>query len=844
MPSLLHGKRRGRFARTFGLFVLGMLLLGVFVLSGFLVWAASIELPDFHLLDQRKVAQSTKIYDRTGENLLYDVHQDVRRTVVTFEEISPYIKNATVAIEDDQFYNHFGIEPTAILRAILVNLHLKQGYSGQGGSTITQQVIKMALLSPEKSITRKVKEWILSVRLERVMTKEQILGLYLNEAPYGGNIYGVEEASRMFFGKSAKDVTLAEAAYLASLPQAPTLYSPYGTNKKLLDTRKDLVLKKMLELNMITGDEYALARKEEVRFIPSAERGIRAPHFVMFIRQLLAQKYGEDALNEEGLRVITTLNLDLQTQAEDIVKKYALENTKTFNASNAALVAIDPKTGEILAMVGSRDYFDTKIDGNFNIATANRQPGSAFKPFVYAAGLEMGYTQEMRLFDVPTQFSTRCDAFGNPLGNATADDCYMPTNYDGQYRGPMTLKNAVAQSVNIPAVKMLYLVGLDRALNFAKKVGITTLGDKSRYGLTLVLGGGEVSLLDMTSAYGVFANDGARAPYQGILKVEDDRGATLEEYAPHADRVMDSDVAHNISDMLSDNDARTPAFGAQSYLYFPDHQVAVKTGTTNDYRDAWIIGYTPSLVVGAWAGNNDNSPMEKKVAGFIVAPLWNAFFQKAFAKIPNERFFSPLSVPKSTKPALRGIWEGSQVFDVDKFSGKLATQYTPEDARMERVAPDPHEILHWVNKDDPTGTPPINPSADPQYQLWEIPAQLWIAKNGLPSIVTRDIPTSPDDIHTLEHQPSGYFIAPATSTVSGLGDRLTIEAAIHSTYPITLVEFYFNNQLLGTVQQPPYTISFVPQESGGTIGSNELKMVIRDFVYNKIEETEEITLSP
>lgn len=836
---------RVKILRVVGMMVFVCLLVGVFLLSGFLVWAANIEMPDFRLFEERKIAQSTKIYDRTGEILLFDVHKDIRRTIVPLDNIDTDIQNATIAIEDDRFYSHVGIEPTAIIRAILVNLGLREGYSGQGGSTITQQVIKMALLTSEKTITRKVKEWILAIRLERVMSKEQILALYLNEAPYGGNIYGVEEAAMAFFGKSAKDVTLAEAAYLASLPQAPTLYSPFGSNRELLERRKNLILDRMKDLGMINEETYTAAKNEQVKFIPPTERGIQAPHFVLFVREQLAKKYGEEALNEGGLRVITTLDMDLQRKAEEIVKKHALENTQKYNASNAALVALDPKTGEILAMVGSRDYFDKTIDGNYNIATANRQPGSAFKPLVYAAGLELGYTPKTVLFDVPTQFSTRCDAFGNPQGSANPEDCYMPVNYDGNYRGPITLKDALAQSVNIPAVKMLYLVGIDRALEIAKRFGISTLTDKGRYGLTLVLGGGEVSLLELTSAYGVFAAEGKRFPYQSVLRVEDHLGSVIEEYTPRGDQVIDTEITRKISDMLSDNDARTPAFGNRSYLYFPDREVAVKTGTTNDYRDAWIVGYTPSLVVGAWAGNNDNSPMEKKVAGFIVAPLWNEFFLEAFKKIPYERFSPPLPVSQAVKPALRGVWYGSDTYMIDRFSGKLATEFTPEDARIERVVPNPHEILHWVDKENPTGPIPQHPEVDPQYHLWEIPAQLWILQHGIPegSIISSR-PVEYDDVHTPEKLPVGFFISPTTTQTYHLSDKISVEAFVRGVFPITSVEFYFNNQYIGSSTFPPYIISFSPEEYGAQAGRGTVKMVMRDFVLNTVEHSIDILLLP
>lgn len=833
-----------RLTRTLQLITIGILTVGIFSVSAFLVWATSIKVPDFSLFESRKVSQSTKIYDRTGKILLYDVHKDIRRTIVTFDKISTYMKNATVAIEDEQFYDHAGIQPKAILRAVLVNLGLRTGYSGQGGSTITQQVIKNALLSREKTLTRKIKEWVLALKLEGVLSKEEILALYLNESPYGGNIYGVEEASMAFFGHSANELSLAEAAYLAALPQSPTRYSPYGNHTDLLEERKNLVLQKMLDLGSINEEEYTAAMGEKVTFIPSIERGIRAPHFVMFVRELLAERYGENEVAEGGLKVTTTLDIDLQQKAEETVAEFAETNEKQFRASNAALVALDPKTGQILAMVGSRDYFDVEHEGNFNVATAKRQPGSAFKPFVYAAAFEAGYTPDTVLFDVPTQFSSYCDADGKPIANADPSLCYMPENYDGTYRGPISLRNALAQSINVPAVKMLYLVGLRRAIEFAERLGITTLTDTDRYGLTLVLGGGEVSLLEMSSAYGVFANDGKREPYTGILAVEDSFGNTLEQYTEKDIPVVDPEVARKVSDVLSDNIARTPAFGAQSYLNFSDRAVAVKTGTTNDYRDAWIIGYTPSIVVGAWAGNNDNTPMEKKVAGFIIAPLWNAYLSKIFPSLPLERFPSPQPTLKTLKPALRGLWYGGSVYAVDKISGKLATEYTPQELIEERVVPNPHEILYWVNKSDPSGPPPLNPYDDPQFLLWETPAQAWIQKNGLPAQAWGAIPTAVDDVHHPEFAPQITITQPNATSTYASAEKLVVDVQIQSRFSIEHVDFFVNGIFLGSTRTMPYVFAFVPKNIENMREVNELSVTAYDVVGNKNEAVITFTVVP
>lgn len=832
MKTRLQKNKTNSIIHLFQITTILLLIVVIFSVSAFFIWAATVQIPDFGLFESRKVSQSTKIYDRTGTILLYDVHKDVRRTIIPFESISPYLKNASVAIEDDQFYQHIGIQPKAILRAVLVNLHLRNGYVGQGGSTITQQVIKNALLSQEKTITRKVKEWILAIKLEHIMNKEQILTLYLNEAPYGGNIYGVEEASMSFFGKHASSVDLAEAAYLSALPQAPTTYSPYGNNVDKLEARKNLVLKKMFDLHMINEEDYTTAKNEKVKFIPPQQGGIRAPHFVMFIKEQLVEKYGEDALEEGGLRVTTTLDMGLQKKAEDVIKQYAEQNEKQYNAKNESLVAIDPKTGQILMMVGSRDYFDVKHDGNYNIALAKRQPGSAFKPFVYAAAFEKGYTPDTVVFDSPTQFSTRCDPYGNPLGGADTSVCYMPENYDHIYRGPMSLRNALAQSVNVPAVKMLYLVGLNSAIDMAQRLGITSLQDKSRYGLTLVLGGGEVSLLEMTSAYGVFANDGKRNPYTGILKIEDTQGNLVYEYLKNETEVIDPEIARKITDVLSDNAARAPAFGENSFLKVADREVAVKTGTTNNYRDAWIIGYTPSMVVGAWAGNNDNTSMQKKVAGFIIAPIWNAFFSSASSTLLTEHFTPPQPTPKNLKPALRGVWYGGDVYHVDKISGKLATEFTPIEMVEDRVMANPHEILYWVNKNDPLGPAPTNPYTDPQFLLWEIPAEKWITENGLPYGAFNAVPQLNDDVHRPELAPIVNIIKPEATTTYSSNQKMIVETVVRSNFQINHVDVFFNNTLIGSNKTAPYDFSFIPSQTGVLSDVNELRVVATDIVGN------------
>ncbi len=697
----VHKKKRVR-SRFFRELFLVLFSFVIITLSLLLVWLTSIQLPDFNNFENRNIANSTKIYDRTGTIVLYNIHDNIKRTAVSIDDISPYIKKATISIEDAHFYEHYGFRPTSFIRAVIANIN-SQGYS-QGGSTIDQQVIKNALLTREKTISRKLKEIILSIKLDRELPKDSILQIYLNESPYGGTIYGVEEASLTYFNKKAKDVTLTEAAYLAALPQAPTYYSPYGKHREELEKRKNLVLQRMYDLGHITLEEKIASQKENIVFEKDVSNSGKALHFVMYIREYLEEKYGVDLVQNGGLKVITTLDYTLQEQFEKIVKDGAFENEKKFKAKNSALVAIDPKTGQILSMVGSRDFFDTEIPGQFNITTAFRQPGSSIKPIIYAAAFNLGYTPETILFDVPTQFSSVCDAYGNPLrAGVDPSVCYMPENYDGIFRGPMTLRDALAQSINVPAVKLLYLTGISTAISLAQAMGLSTISDPDRYGLSLVLGGGEITLLELTNAYGVFANNGIYNKQQGILEVRDRDDSILQKFSLNETEVLPESITTLISSVLSDNIARTPSYGSNSALYFKDRPVAVKTGTTNDYKDVWVIGYTPSVVIGMWAGNNDNTPIDKKTSGFVLAPVWRKAMLVATENTPVEYFPDPLP-NTSSKPILRGTF---------CINGGI------------------HTILNYVIKNNPNGEYPTSPTTDSQYSLWETGIQAWLNRHPL-----------------------------------------------------------------------------------------------------------------
>ena len=704
---------------------IGFFVLGLIVSGGIFIWISTLEIPDLSAFEQRRIQQSTKIYDRTGEVMLYDLHQDVRRTIVPFEEISYHMKNATVAIEDDQFYKHYGIDPLAIVRSMINNVRSGGGpFDGAGGSTITQQVIKNSLLEQEKRLTRKIKEAILAIKIERVLSKDEILNHYLNESPYGGTIYGVEEASQAFFAKSASDLTLPEAAYLAALPQAPTRLSPYGNNRESLDRRQKLVLERMLVNDFITKEEYEAAVAVEVEFQPQAVTGIRAPHFVMYIRELLVEKFGEEALSEKGYRVITSLDWELQQEAERIVAEKAEHNEKTFNASNAGMVAIDPKTGDILVMVGSRNYFDEEIDGNFNTALAPRQPGSSIKPIVYASAFSKGYTPDTKVYDVKTQFSSVCE----PWDLSNENPCYSPNNYNNQFIGPISLRNALAQSLNIPAVKVLYLTGIRDAIKLAGDMGITTLNDPDRLGLTLVLGGGEVKLLEHTGAYAVFANEGVKAERRPILRIENAQGTVIEEVAVREERVLDRNVALTISDVLSDNNARAPLWGYNSAVHFADRDVAVKSGSTNNSRDAWIMGYAPNLAVGVWTGNNDNASMNG-LSGLIATPMWRSFMDVALAKLDKESFGEAPATNPTIKPILRG-----EIVDANMLLQNIQAGTGSSTIDLASLTSGMHNILHYVNKSDPLGAYPTNPANDSQYNNWEYAVQQWVNATYVPLI--------------------------------------------------------------------------------------------------------------
>jgi len=696
------------FKKLFKIAGVGFVLLIIF--SFFLFVYFIKDLPRPERFSEGVIAQSSKIYDRTGKVLLYEIAGEEKRTFVKLSEIPDYLKWAVISVEDAKFYTHKGLDFRALLRAVLYDLKL--GKFAQGASTISQQLIRSYFLSTQKTLTRKTREIVLTLELERRYSKDQILEWYLNLIPFGGNIYGVEAASESFFGKKVSEISLGEAAVLAALIRSPSYLSPYGSHLNDLLIRKNYVLERMWQEGYISKKEKEKAQKAQITFLPPTTT-IKAPHFVMYVKQYLEKKYGREFLNTRGLKIQTTLDFTLQEKAQEIIKN-KLKELSVYNAHNAGLVAVNPQTGEILAMVGSKDFFaspypeecspgkDCLFDPQVNTTLSLRQPGSAFKPIVYAAAFEKGFTPKTILWDVKTEFNPNCPIQANKDYDKYNQKCYHPKNYDDRYAGPINLKNALAQSRNIPAVKLLYLTGLDNALKMAERLGISTLKDKQRYGLSLVLGGGEVRLLDMVSAYSVFAADGVKSPLYFIKKIEDTKGNIIEKERPTHIKTISSQIARQINDILSDNNARAPMFGLNSALYIKGYKVAAKTGTTQEYKDAWTIGYTPSIAIGVWVGNNNNTPMAKKPAVVMAGYIWKEMMSFALSFTTSSQEFKKPQPIKTNKKILDG--------EIEKPF---------------------HSILYYIKKEDPLGEKPLNPQKDPLYFHFEWGIKDWLKSHSL-----------------------------------------------------------------------------------------------------------------
>jgi penicillin-binding protein 1C len=836
---LLKGDRDAKswakiFALLGGIAIAGGGLFAIIVIAIF-----SRDLPDPNKLIDRQVAQSTKIFDRTGEELLYEISGDERRTIIQLEDIPDYVPKAVIALEDKTFYEHSGFNYQRLALAVI---KAATGSSGPGASTLTSQLVKNAILTPERTYTRKLKEMILTFRIEKEFDKDQILQLYLNEIPYGSTAYGVESAANLYFDKSASDITLAESALLAAIIQRPTYYSPYGNNLDSLLARKDITLDLMAEQEYITEEDRDEAKAQELAFKERRE-DITAPHFVFHVRETLVEKYGEHLVNQGGLNVKTTLDLEKQVLAEEVMEENRERNNAN-GASNAALVSLDPNSGEILAMVGSYDYFDDEIDGQVNVTTRPRQPGSSMKPLVYTLAFLKGYPPSTMIFDVVTTFP----ATGGP---------YEPKNYDLSERGPVSLRKALQGSLNIPAVKTLYLVGVESFLDFAETLGYTTLQDRSRFGLALVLGGGEVTLLEHTAAYGVLAAEGVYHEPLAILEVTGTDGSVIDSFESDGKEVLDANIARITSNVLSDNQARAYVFGTGSQLQLGGRPAAAKTGTTNDYRDAWTMGYTPSLVTGVWGGNNDFSEMNRGAGGSLVAaPIWQSFMLKALAGTKVESFSTP-KIPTSDKAALSGKGFGFTQVEIDRASEKLATPLTPESYREDRLYIEAHTILHYITRSNPTGPAPSNPSAtDGNYEKWESAVQGWIAsrienneplfdnedESGLPEGIIVEYglpPTEEDDLHIAENQPKIKLVSPRNKEEL---DRRFIETEVEVSAPrgVTRVDYFLDDVFIGTSASAPFNLSTSLKSFPN--GFYKLKAVAYDDIDNTSQTTTQIEI--
>lgn len=657
-------RRRQRFGNfTLDIFLLTKLsklaffaLIGLIVLTLFLFIWYSRDLPTPGKLSENNLSQSTKILDRNGI-VLYDIYADQNRTYVELNEVPKTVQQATIAIEDKNFYQNQGFSIIGYFRAVRDFLLFRRV---SGGSTLTQQLVKNTLLTSERSLPRKIKELILSIQVDRKYNKNQILELYLNIAPYGGTSVGIEAASEGYFGKKAKDLNLVESAILAGLPQRPSYYSPYGQNPKAYVERSTEVLRRMREDGYITKkqEQDAVKQLPKVTFL-STKQAIKAPHFAFYVKDLLVKQFGENMVEQGGLQVTTTLDYKLQEKAEEIVNDEVL-SARSLKVGNGAGIVLNPKNGEILAMVGSRDFFATEsatsakqkvsFEGQFNVVTQGlRQPGSSIKPVTYATALEKGYTAASLIMDTKT-------VFANPGGEKD----YAPENYDKKFHGPLQLRFALGSSINIPAVKLLALVGVKNVLTTAYNMGLTTLAPTAeninRFGLSITLGGGEVKLIDLASAYCAFANSGYKVEPVAILKVTDRKGKVLyENKETSKNRVLSPEVAFIISHMLLDNNARLITFGENSYLNVKGRTIAVKTGTTDDKKDNWTIGWTPSILVATWVGNNDNTPMGNVASGVTgAAPIWRRIILEALKGKPSEDFPKPDNVTAVTIDAFGG----------------------------------------------------------------------------------------------------------------------------------------------------------------------------------------------
>ena len=800
---------------------IGVALLLVISIIAIPLFAFNLPSPDEIV---RRDGFSTKILDRDGE-VLYDIFIDERRTPVELDDIPIFLRQATIAIEDKNFYEHKGFDPKGMIRGLLRIFTL--GYA-QGGSTLTQQLVKNVLLSPERRIYRKIREFLLAVQIETKYSKDDILKMYLNEVPYGGTAFGVESAAETYYGKKVKDLNLVESAILAGLPQRPSAYSPYSSTPDAYINRTTQVLRRMEEDEYITEEqeEAAVDALDEVNF---QERGasFKAPHFVQYVQKILEDTYGENVVEQGGLKVTTSLDLELQESAEETVRE-EIDKVTGLDISNGAAVVLDPETGEILAMVGSRGFSDPDIDGQVNVTTRLRQPGSAIKPVTYLTALKEGYTASSLIMDVPTTF---------PGGVGQPD--YEPVNYDGEYRGPIQLRYALGNSINVAAVKVLALVGIKDTLQTAYDLGINSLQPTNemmnRVGLSLTLGGGEVKLIELTGAYSAFMNGGYKIEPIAILKVEDKDGKVLEEHEPEkGKRVISEEQAFMMFDILSDNSARTEIFGTNSLLNIAGRDIAVKTGTTNDKRDNWTVGGGPQAVAGVWVGNNDNSPMLQVASGVTGAsPIWRKIIVAALQGKANVVPETPSGIITAAVDAISGyrahdgyssriekFIKGTepgedlihQKLKICKSDGKLAT---PSDVGSGNY--DEKEYFVFKEEDPTAGAGETN--------RWQDGINAWLSTQG------DDRYHPPSDYCGTSNPVNVEFVSP-TDRTSNLPNKFAVEVRADSTANIVQIELEIDGTKSRTFTGPPYR-----HDADLTDGVHEIRAKARDDQGNESDRT-------
>jgi penicillin-binding protein 1C len=791
-------------------------LLGFFTISFIVLYAyVSKDLPSVVNLDDRKIIQSTQIYDRTGKELLYEISGNENRTIIPEDQIPDILKQAFISIEDQEFYKHWGVRPAAIIRAAFQNI-TGSGIGG-GGSTITQQFVKNALLTSDKSIMRKIREAILSIQIEQKYSKDEILAFYLNEIPFGGNIYGVEAASQSFFGKKPMDIEPYQAAMMAAIIQRPTFYSPYGANFDKLESRQQLVLLKMKEQGYINNEVYSQQKEQKLTIKPFAQN-IKAPHFVFYVRDKLAEQFGEDVLDQGGLKVQTTLDWNLQQIAEKTVKEEVEKTRSRYDTQNAALGAIDPANGDILALVGSKDYFNTDDDGNVNVLTTQQSPGSSIKPLVYAQAFTKGYNPNSYLFDLPTNFETTP---GLPP--------YEPNNFNLQFNGPVSIRRALSTSLNVPAVKALYLAGIKDTLELGGNLGITDYSRGREAGLAMALGGSELKLIEHFGSFSAFANDGKFNQINPLMKVTKTSGEVLYSWEKNEKQVLDANVARQITDILSDNDARAPVFGFTNNLSIPGVEIASKTGTSQEFRDALTVGYTNNLVAGVWVGRNDNKPMKNGADGSVVAsPIWNRFMREAIASGRKPGQFTKPEIKRGNKPMVNtGGFEYNQKFKINKATGKISTDLTPPELVEERGVQTVHSELYYVKLDDILGDWPKNPKENPQFENWEKPVLAWARSKGY----ITNIPDDRDKVYTDDNKPNIVINSP-TNGSSISGNSVPLDIRVTAPQGIKQVDVYLDDVAVLSTESGEINKTIIAPSGG------DKKLTVRAFdIYLNKSET-------